>query len=161
MQKIIAYLLLVLVGLTGCTQTPTAQAPKTLASDELTMNPGGSIDYSNLPGSWPPIVEMHTTLNYGDHYVAIAYWENIETLAGQTRNDIFRTIYYKGITIGIKAVGLPNGITWEDRDGSSGQRIISFNISSDVQPGQYDFKVDVMIDGDDFGTLPCTIKVVR
>ncbi len=37
---------------------------------------------------------------------------------------------------------------------------MTIQISSDVKPGKYTFNVNVILNGIDYGLLPCTINVV-
>jgi hypothetical protein len=38
--------------------------------------------------------------------------------------------------------------------------VLVIEVSLDVEPGQYAFEIGLEIDGDDYGTVPCTIEVL-
>lgn len=97
----------------------------------------------------------------------VGYRNYIETPAGKTRNDIF-SIHKDGsdeYNVLLTVVGLPTGIVAYGPAagvvGNTWEAAFSFVISSDIKPSQYDFKIDIQIDGTDYGTVPCTIKVTK
>jgi len=151
----------------------TTSSTSTQQPDDVVFTAGGLTYRANVFGlagttsnPWPTIPSgPGVTLGTGTDAASVGYRSYIETQPGQTRNNIINVqIPGRYIKVKLEAVNLPDGITAEEGEiggmGNTYQQVISFVISSTVQPGQYDFKIDIQIDGKDYGTVPCTIKVL-
>ena len=140
--------------------------------DEIVITPGGSSYRANVieqgkTNPWPPI--QSSTVVLGDN-VTIAYRADIETRAGELRNNlIFMRIPgrhdLKYSDLNLSTGNLPLGISI--KEGEAGglpgtiAKLLIIEISQDVKPGEYTFEINVQFEGKDYGQLPCTIKVVK
>jgi hypothetical protein len=151
------------------------------APDDVLPAPGMGPQYranmqaQGVTNPWPPIQSTEVTLGTSSNAVQVTYRDYIESKAGQTRNNIF-FIYRPGSALPspndtpfdviLKATDLPSGITvtqdWQ-WSGSATQRKkgLKIEISPQVEPGEYAFGIDVLINGQDYGTIPCSIRVVE
>jgi hypothetical protein len=151
--------------------------PPEAAADDIVFTAAGIGYRANVfgavPNNWPPILEVYEDTGIGNNYARIEYRDYIETESGQTRNDIFNlsNVNDNGTSQVISNVifavaNLPVGITanvtysgsWNP--GNNPMQIVSFEISNKIRPGYYGLNVDVQIDGQDYGTVPCTINVL-
>ena len=109
MRKIIAYVLLVLVGLTGCAPavpvqpittsnvTPSQNTTqhvsdvKMLHNDDIVMSPGGPVYRGGVQGPnepvWPTLGGNTTSVPAFNGTIMVACRNYIETLAGELRNE--------------------------------------------------------------------------
>jgi hypothetical protein len=156
--------------------------PPQAEPDDIVYTPGGIAYRSNVflgttPNPWPEIREV--TVNIGNTIdgASIQYRDYVETNAGQNRNNIFyisktseQSIDQHISNIVFTAVGLPVGITanvsfsgYYNGEGipEPWMQIVSFGISKNIKPGYYEFNMDVQIDGNDYGTVLCIIKVLK
>lgn len=176
-------LLLLVVALSlsafSCSRAPVTSS--TEQPDDVVGTPGGlayraNVHQQGVPDRWPPVEMATTTLGSEADPVQIMYRSLIDTKAGQTRNNILY-IYLPGVTPGspdfgksmtsnITAVGLPPGFsvnpdgTWiGPSPGMRSELVLKIEISRQVEPGVYSLEFDVNINGEDYGKLPCTMKV--
>jgi hypothetical protein len=126
---------------------------------------------------WPPVQESVIVLSILSGSIGIRYRDYIETKAGETRNNIIFLDARNApeiadpLQVDYSFTGLPEGITIErDRqmyggiggEGKKGSRVVlKIQITSNVKPGEYSFTIHLDYQGKDFGSLPCTIKVVE
>jgi len=65
----------------------------------------------------------------------------------------------------LSSTDLPSGITvtqdWQWHYGPISKAALKIEISPQVKPGEYTFNINVDINGEDYGTVPCTIKVLE
>jgi hypothetical protein len=145
-----------------------AASPGPDRPDDIVPTPGGlayraNVHQEGVENPWPPIQTEETALDTDVHIIYRAY---IETGASESRNNIFLVrIPDQDIqSINLKAIDIPNGIGVKDGIKWQGPRTIAqvlvIEISKDVQPGEYTFKIFVEIDNKDYGIVPCTIKVL-
>ncbi len=143
-----------------------------LQPDDIVITPGGSSYRANViqqgkTNPWPPI--QSSTVVLGDN-VTITYRADIETRAGESRNNlIFMRIPGRHdlntSDLNLSASNLPAGISV--KEGEAGglpgtiAKLLIIEISQDVKPGEYTFEINVQFEGKDYGQLPCTIKVVK
>ena len=132
--------------------------------------------HSSFTPPWPAIVNNSTSIQAFNGTVNITYRGYIETLAGETRNDI---IYIDATSasalpdptqIGFNFTGLPAGITTVAGSGSYGgihsenyrlsKTNVAITIPADVKPGVYNYSIDVNYQGTQFGTIHGVIKVL-
>jgi hypothetical protein len=161
--------------------TSPAQKPPEAANDDVVSAPGGftyraGIHQQGQP-DWPPVQQTEVTLDALSGTVDIQYRNYIETQAGETRNNI---IFLNGgnapelsdpLQVQYRAEGLPDGITLErDRemyggiggqDKRSSRVALKISIAPQVKPGEYPFAIQLEYEGKDFGSIPCTIKVLE
>ena len=137
--------------------------------DNIMPTPGGPIYRANfrqegVENSWRPI---ETKEEFLDENVICIYRAYIETKAGEARNNIIRVVTPgRDIrSLNLYASNIPNGIEakrgMEWHGPHSIAQVLIMEISQDVQPGQYALEIGVEIDGKNYGTVPCTIKVLE
>jgi len=143
----------------------------TEAPDDIVITPGGSAYRANVhqqgvPDKWPPVQTIDVTLNDFN----IEYRASIETKAGEIRNNI---IFIWGKVnpfsfdseLTLYSSDVPDGIVISDADGGGRPGILlgvlAIKVNPDVPAGQYSFKIGIVIDSKDYGTIPCIIKVVK
>ena len=185
MKKLITGLLMLsLLSMTvACAKerAPAPAEPSGAANDDIVYPPGGFTYRANVhqqgEPDWPPVQQTEVTLDALSGTVDIQYRDYIETKAGETRNNI---IFLNGgdapklsdpLKIQYRAEGLPDGINVErDRQmygGIGGQNkkssrvVILVHIAPQVKPGEYPFAIHLEYEGKDFGSIPCTIKVLE
>ena len=137
--------------------------------DDIMPTPGGPIYRTNfhqegVENPWPPIQTEEVVLADDVH---VTYRANIETKAGKGRNNIVyvrvpdKDIGSASIEVvnPLTGIEVKRGIQWHG-PGTIAQ-VLVIEISQDVEPGQYTFEIGVEIDGKDYGTIPCTIKVIE
>jgi hypothetical protein len=151
-------------------------------ADDIVPVPGGgpmyraNVQEQGVHNPWPPIEDKKVTIGISPDVAEIYYRDYIETEAGQTRNNLFsiylpnaipsNTTYIKTI---LQGVDLPSRITvtqddWEWHGPDPAQRsktALIIEISSQLATGEYPFDINVNIDGKDYGTIPCTIRIIE
>ena len=149
------------------------------ANDDIVSAPGGftyraSIHQQGQP-DWPPVQGSETALSTPLGYIGIGYRSYIETLAGETRNNV---IYLDAnnapeiadpIQVDYHPVGLPDGITLVrgmqgyggigGQDRKSSRVVLVTQIAPTVKPGDYPFLIQLEYEGEIFGSLPVTVRV--
>jgi len=143
------------------------------APDALMPAPGLGPKYrANIitpENPWPPIEISEAHLGSGSDNVSILFREYIKTAAGESRNNIIRAttsgkdinsliLYADDVPVGIK---LTVGSEWSGPLSTSRSLLLVIEISPNVAPGQYPLEIGLEIDGKDYGTVPCTIKVLE
>jgi hypothetical protein len=151
------------------------------AADDIAVTPGGpayraNVQQQGVTNPWPPITTTTSTLDNTNGPAEITYRGNIQTLAGQTRNNLFYITLpnvspmdtsLPALSISLKAQNLPAGITaaqtdlqWHDGDpGRRAATAMTIQIYADVKAGDYIFNVDIVLNNIDYGTLLCTVSV--
>ena len=181
---VIALVVVILLGVASCCsdgdETRSAiQTQDSLpatgeeAPDDIMFTPGGVAYRANVhetgqENPWPPIETTEVVLGSGSSEINVGYRDYIETVAGQIRNNILNvtrpgqllidcnlSLYSidapAGIELaGVEVGGLPGTIA----------TILVIEVSPDVEPGQYAFEIGLEIDGEDYGTIPCTVEVL-
>jgi len=66
----------------------------------------------------------------------------------------------------LKAIDPPSGVTVTQEGGWSGpgthtKAFLKIEISPQIEPGEHTLNINVEINGNDYGTVPCTIKVIE
>jgi hypothetical protein len=143
------------------------------APDDILPAPGrgpvyrANVHQQGVENPWPSIETTDVVLGSGSNEVPITYRNYIETRAGETRNNIiyvtipnkkFRSLSLYSIDIPA-GMSLTEGMRWHGP--GSMASVLVIEISQDVPPGQYAFEIGLEINGKDYGTVPCTIKVVE
>jgi len=129
-------------------------------------------DGTHVVNPWPSIQSTEVTLGIPSDAMQVTYRDYIESEAGQTRNNIFY-IYQPGngpgdtrLEVILKDTDLPSGITitedWQwHGPGTQSKTALKIEISPQVELGEYTFNINVEINGKDYGTVPCTIRVIE
>ncbi len=150
------------------------------APDDFVPAPGMGPQYranvlvQGVTNPWPPILGTEVTMGAPPNTAQITYRDYIESEAGQTRNNMFITrllgvdpddATLDAIEVNLKGTALPSGITviqdWQWHYGPISKTALKIVISPQVEPGEHTFNINVEVDGKDYGTVPCTIEVVR
>ena len=189
LHKLLPFIIILTVStliLTCCNSikptSTTATAPSTTstitaittteAADDLVETPDGFAYRANVnpPNQWPEIKFVGASFGIGSSAINVMYRDYIETVAGQTRNDIFWINGTTQYNVVFTVTNLPDGITTVNDDASciyttwqgpnDWEGVVEFKIASGIQPGNYNFNVDVQINGQDYGIVPCIIKVL-
>jgi hypothetical protein len=151
------------------------------AADDIVFTPGGPAYRANVHqmgviSPWPPVPTTNATLGNPGGQAEIEYRNNIQTDAGQTRNNLFYITLpdvsptdtsLPPLTISLQAQNLPAGIiavqtdlSWHDGDPARrAAAAMTVQVPADVAAGDYSFNIDVTLNGTDYGTLPCTVSV--
>jgi hypothetical protein len=147
----------------------------TEAPDDIVPTPGGyayraNVHEQGVENPWPPIESTKVVLGGGSDALNIAYRDYIETLAGETRNNIIHVTKEEGMLfdsqLRLYSVVVPDGIGLIDGGrgvglpGATGA-VLVIEIDPDVAAGQYSFEIGIELDGKDYGTIPCTVKVIE
>ncbi|MFC1991239.1 hypothetical protein ACFLVC_00670 [Chloroflexota bacterium] len=162
----------------GCRPAPPPnQQPDKIVvqqPDDIVAAPGGrtyraNIIQAGVTNPWPPIQAKTVALSEDD---TVNYRANIETKAGETRNNIVR-VRKAGSSVNLDlnllVSGIPAGIEVKEggetggllgRAGKVG-KVLIIEISQDVEPGEYTFDIGFELDGKDYGKIPCTINVIQ
>ncbi len=174
-------------GSTSSAPSPTASTSPTVspmtseeAPDDIVYPPGGpayraNVHQAGVPDRWPSIQSIDVTLNGSSGIAQVSYRDYIETQAGQIRNNII-SVYLpdaqpingtKAIELSLEAVDAPEGISMTHGDNvhladpaRRTKTVLKIAIAPQVAQGEYNFNIGVKIDGEDYGTVPCTIKVI-
>jgi len=161
--------------------TPPAQGTPGAANDDVVSAPGGFTYRAGIhqegQSDWPPVQEKETTIKALSGTIDFRYRDYIETKAGETRNNIIFLFGQKApdlldpLQVQYLAVDLPNGISIQrdqqmyggigGQDKKSSRVVLRISIASQVKPGEYLFAIHLEYEGRDFGSLPCTIKVIE
>ena len=139
--------------------------------DDIVITPGGpayraNVHQQGLRNPWPEI--QTKTVVLADN-VSVNYRADIETKAGETRNNIvFASMpgFHESPELALSFSDIPDGIEVKDDGGGMARpgvadEELSIVISGDVKPGEYTFEIGIEFNGKDYGTLPCTIKVAK
>ena len=155
--------------------------PPGAANDDIVYPPGGFTYRANVhqqgQPDWPAVSQTEVMLEALSGTIDIQYRDYIETKAGETRNNI---IFLSGkdspelsnpLQVYYRAVDMPDGITVErdgqmyggigGKDRKSSRVVLQIHIASLVKTGEYRFVIHLEYEGKDFGSLPCTIKVIE
>ena len=180
MKKLLTMALcLVLLAAVACQQTrtpvplrgilPLAEGPE--AADDIVFDRvltyRANVQEAGKENPWPPIKVTEVTLHSGPDQVNVSYRDRIETAPGITRHNLF---YIRGAegpldrTLSVLySVGLPLGleIFGDITGGLPGSivAVLAIDVPAGMTSGQYSFEIGFEIDGRDYGTVPCAIKV--
>jgi len=146
------------------------------APDDVLPAPGAGPQYrANIiqqggENPWPPIPTTDVMLGSGSDQVHVTYRAYMETAPRETRNNIIKvTIPYNNKVIDLNfgiytdnvpaGISLVNGMSWCGPNRAASVLVIKS--SQDIPPGLYVFNIGLEINGKDYGTIPCTIKVLE
>lgn len=169
----IALLVSMVVAVTACQPAaPPYPAPGEEAPDDILFTPGGlayraNSNQAGAPNPWRPIEMRTLSLGSGPDAPSVTYRDHIETRAGEARNNIViaATPGRLGSTFDVYVTALPAGIDVEAGRRWSGpgkiNQVLIVEASQDLEPGQYSFEIGLVVDGEDYGTVPVTIEVTE
>jgi hypothetical protein len=181
MKKLALLSIIVLLLMPACSPgtennlnlTPTTPVSATAeeAPDDIVYTPGGYAYRANfhqegVENPWPSIESIKITLDDNDPASYLYYRSYIETKAGETRNNIFRvtTPEWDIQSLELYIGDVPTGIEIAESERWYGPRaiasVLTIVIAKDTEPGEYTFEIYIKIDGEDYGSVPCTIKVI-
>ena len=176
-RLITGLMLVMLLLLVSCAQPGLPRA----ANDDIVYPPGGFTYRANVhqegQPDWPAIQQTEVTLEALSGTIDIQYRDYIETKAGETRNNIIilsgknAPELLDALQVYYRAVELPDGITVEQgkqmyggiggKDKESSRVVLLIHIVPQVKPGEYALAIHLQYEGQDIGSIPCTIKVVE
>jgi hypothetical protein len=161
----------------GITPIPTGPLPThtTPAPDDIMLTPGGGAYRANVyetgkTNPWPPVPVGMNTWTKDSRTIAVFYRTDIEAKPGEAHTDIIivtgddfldpaknKLVFY--------AAGVPKGLTITDAAqpmGSIGTlgTVLVITAAPDIAPGVYTVQIGVVLDGQDFGNIPCKVTVV-
>ena len=137
-------------------------------SDDIVITPSGmqyraNVHEAGVTNSWTAV--QTTAVNLSEN-ISVEYRSYIETQAGETRHNI---VFIRATTVnqfpnvGLITNNVTTGIEINQSSGGgfpgNAEQVLTINILSDVEPGEYAFDIGLVIDGEDYGQLPCTINV--
>ena len=142
------------------------------APDDLIITPGGYCYRANfhqegVENPWPSIESATVLLDDNDPASYLSYRDYIETVAGDTRNNIFRvtTPTWDIQSLELYTSDMPSGIEIVESTQWGGPRtvapVLTITIAEGTEPGEYTFEIYAWIDGKDYGSFPCIIKVLH
>ncbi|MGA9695931.1 MAG: hypothetical protein WBQ62_05930 [Dehalococcoidales bacterium] len=152
----------------------TSPVARTEAADDLVPNTAGYLQYRSENEPQLGIVEtVAITLGGDPSAFHVNYRDDIETQAGQIRNNIFYIWQQNNQgtrqninNIVLSSDDIPAGITvntnsgYYDKFGAEWIQIMQIVTYPNTQPFTYNFNIGVQIDGKDCGAIPCTVKVI-
>lgn len=177
-------LLLAILVVSACSTSDPTPIPTTAdcagseveAADDLIYTPGGpayraNVQLGEVINPWPGIDSATVFLGAGDDefLIGLMYRNYIETRTGEARNLIlYLSTSEEGAAIEsveLSASGTPSKIKVAECMRYSGPqfrhiRVLSIEIAEDTAPGDYKFGIGFTINGTDYGTVSCTIKVI-
>ena len=141
------------------------------AYDDIVPAPGaGPIYRANFnlgeDNPWPQIEVTDVFLDSGSNETRVIYRDYIETKTGETRKNIIKVIIpnKNAHSLNLYANDIPTGITlnvgmqWSG-PGTKGS-VLVIEIAEDVATTEYTIEIGLEINDEDYGTIPCTIKVI-
>jgi len=164
------------------TPAPQGVPPGTpgAAADDIVTAPGGFTYRANVhqegQPDWPPIPQSQTSVSGPFGAISLQYRSYIESKADETRNNIFFLDARNApeiadpLQVSYRPEGLPDGMTLaRDRqmyggiggqDKKSSRVVLKIQIAANVKPGEYPFAIHLVYQEKDFGSIPCTVKVL-
>ena len=144
-------------------------------SDDIVQLPhilvySGNVDGDGWPLETPQIEEESVELRPPSNVITIRYRRYIEAMPGQRINIIFYVatlIDCYPTEVDIRPVSLPELMTsrivkqWQDYYEGQSCGALKIEIPGTAPIGEYPFSFAVNINGEDCGTIPCTINLVR
>ena len=141
--------------------------------DDIIAVPGlgpayrANVHQQGVENPWPSVEVSEAYLDSGTDEAHIYYRSHIETAAGETWNNIIKAII-PGVEVGslrLYADNIPQGIMLTDGMQWSGPfaraSVLVIEVAQDVIPGEYLLEIGLLINGEDYGAITCTIAVQR
>lgn len=142
---------------------------ETEAPDDIVFTPGGYAYRANVNGSGPgELIPDIETVNVTLDGININYRDYIETKAGETRNNIifiWREEGFHDNELDLYSEDVPDELELSQIQGGGRPGILLHTLAMEilpgVSPGQYTLQIGIQIDGEDYGTIPCTLQVIE
>jgi hypothetical protein len=146
------------------------------AADDIVFTPDGGAYRANVQETgktnpWPlvPVGVIYWTK--GKDTISALYRPDIETVAGESHTDMILVSGEQPFDsskgkIELYSANVSPGITITDsrtdlkRAGAAGT-VLVVAISPQMAPGEYGFNVGIILDGKDYGTVPCKVTVTH
>jgi hypothetical protein len=171
-------LLLSLVSCGGKTPLPTGSLPThpAQAADDIIPTPGGGSYRANVTEAgqknpFEPVQVGMNTWTVGKETVAVFYRSDILAKAGESHTDMIVFMGNGALDreknkLVLYADSIPKSITVTDAAypvGAMGTLGTVAVITADpgVKPGDYTVTIGIMVDGKDYGSVPCRVTVVE
>jgi hypothetical protein len=152
----------------GTLPSPTIESP-----DDFVPTPGGGTYRANAHESgvvnpWPEIEVVVTELTNGSNILTVVYRKTIETRPGEIHLDNIVLNKKGGLaskTLSLYTTKLPEGMIIFN-GGNAGSPLglgarLYINTPSDLVPGTYIFYIGIILDNEDYGTVPCVVNVIK
>ena len=132
----------------------------------------GNVGEEGWPVETPQVEGAQVELRMPTGVIEVGYRDYVETKVRERRNIIFY-VFHSGLgfnrpaQVSVEPVALPEESKcrvlepWQDTHTKRSDGALQIEIGRDVPAGEYSFEFNVKFDGDDYGQLPCTIKVVK
>jgi hypothetical protein len=163
--------------LSGCALTSQGAEQ----SDDVLNTPAGYAYRANVHQQgtgdvWPEIIEHQVSFNSAGGVVEVTYRDQIQTIAGQTRNNIF-ALTMPGVTPESPSFQVPMAVdvtlksaaagftvaksqAWHGPDpGRRVQVVVKIHVASDLEPNTYPLEFGMKVNGQDYGELRCMLTV--
>ena len=166
---------------------PTISAPQSLgeeAADDIIESPNGpayraNFNQEGVENSWLSIETTELILGNKnaddacslDDCLILTYRDYIESRVGEARNNI---LYIKATdqdinNLNLYAYDVPIGIEvkekmrWQGSSLSEFVPVLFIEVSQNIIPGDYTFKIGIEVNNQGYGTvpIPCTIRVIE
>jgi beta propeller repeat protein len=139
--------------------------------DDIIAAPGlgpayrANVHQQGVENPWPSVEVSEAYLGSGANEARIYYRSHIETAAGETRNNIIKAII-PGVEVGSlrlyadnisQDIMLTDGMQWSGPFARVSVLIIE--VAPDVISGEYPLEIGLLINGEDYGAITCTIDV--
>ena len=131
---------------------------------------------SQNPNNFPSVKITQATLTSETTQAHISYRQIIEGPNNENRYNII-TVYLTGKDLNTKdpqntiaaitvyTVSVPEGLVISDAiqwtGGLSSGSILQYEIPESLPAGKYKYEIGIIINGTDFGTLPCTLAITE
>jgi hypothetical protein len=154
--------------------------PEPVSGDSVLLLPSSPSYVGNTssqnPNNYPYVKIAQATLTKEDTQAHISYRQVIESPNNEKRYNII-TLFLTGknlntsdpqnsvAAISIYTVSVPEGLVISDAiqwTGSlSSGSILQYEIPESLPAGKYKYEIGFIINGIDFGTLPCTLTITK
>lgn len=146
--------------------------------DDIVSTPGGpayraDVHEEGVQDNWPPVKTVTLSLGEGSGTLRLTYRDQIQTIAGQVRNNLF-AFYLPNVDPStapkmdarLAISDLPAGITVSESGqyfgadpGRQSWISLRIDISSQIVSSSYSFNIDVTVNDQDYGSIPCKISL--
>ena len=167
MKRLSIVLVTILLLVAGCQTAATVKE----AADDLVVTPAGmeyraDVHEAGVTNPWSEV--QTTSVNLSDN-VSVGYRSYIEAQAGETRNNIVFVWVGSDIphfpNVELTTNNITAGIEINQSSGGgfpgNTEVVLAINIPKSIKPGNYTFDIGLVVDGKDYGQLPCTINVTK
>jgi hypothetical protein len=143
------------------------------APDDAIIMSNGCVYRANIheagrKNPWPPVAVTSTNFTRGSEIIMVRYRSVIEAKPTELHPNIVSISKEDGFwtnKLDFYTVGVPKGINITRGYGVGGGppgvigTVLAIIVEPDVAPGQYTFKIGIIIDDKDYGNIPCTVNV--